>query len=104
MGALNRKRVANNVHLDLSPKEINLRLLDFTMIWELGILLIFLKLRHELSTKATALHALVRGSFHQLKFNLLASAIDSKRLAEILSPFHGDMGSIYWCLGDSNDF
>lgn len=87
--ALNRKWVANNVHLDLSPKEINLRLLDFTMIWELEILLIFLKLRHELSTKATTLHALVRGSFHQLKFNLLASAIDSKRLAEILPPFHG---------------
>lgn len=102
MGALNRKRVANNVHLDLSPKEINLRLLDFTMIWELEILrLIFLKLRHELSTKATALHALVRGSFHQLKFNLLASAIDSKRLAEILPPFHGDMGVnilVFWRL------
>lgn len=101
MGALNRKWVANNVHLDLSPKEINLRLLDFTMIWELGISLIFLKLRHELSTKATALHALVRGSFHRLKFNLLASAIDSKRLAEILSPFHGDMGVnilVFWRL------
>jgi hypothetical protein len=51
---LNRKWVVNNVHLDLSPKEINLRLLGFTMIWELGILLIFLKLRHELSTIATA--------------------------------------------------
>lgn len=69
------------------------------MIWELGILLIFLKLRHELSTIATTLHALVRGSFHQLEFNLLASAIDSKRLAEILPPFHGDMNIlVFWRL------